>query len=121
MVRARKGAARRQAKRRLFKAVKGYRGGRKRLLRTVKVAILRSRQYAYRDRKVRKRDLRRLWILRINAACRQRGTRYGIFIHGLKQAGIELNRKILAHLAVIDPAAFDELVSISQGTPAQTA
>lgn len=113
MVRARKGAARRQAIRRLFKTVKGFRGGKRRLLRTVKVAILRSRQFSYRDRRVRKRNIRRLWILRINAACRQRGTRYGVFMNGLKKAGVELNRKMLAHLAVIDPAAFDQIVTIA--------
>ncbi|WP_145263530.1 50S ribosomal protein L20 [Planctomycetes bacterium Pan216] len=109
-MRARKGAARLQAKKRLFKAVKGYRGGRRRLLRTVKVAILRSGQYAYRDRKVRKRMMRRLWILRINAACRQRGCRYSEFMHALKESGIDLNRKVLAQLAIIDPAAFDKIV-----------
>lgn len=114
MVRARKGAARRQSKVRLFKVVKGYWGGRRKLLRTVKVAILRSRRFAFRDRKRRKRDLRRLWILRINAACRQRGTRYNQFIAGLKEAGIEVNRKMLAHLAVVDPAAFDQLVAAAQ-------
>ena len=114
MVRARKGAARRQAKRRIFKAVKGYRGGRRKLLRTAKVAILRSGQFAYRDRKNRKRNLRRLWIVRINAACRQRGTRYNVFMHGLASNGIEINRKMLAHLAVVDPAAFDKLVALTQ-------
>lgn len=114
MVRARKGAARRQSKVRLFKSAKGYWGGRRKLLRTVKVAILRSRRYAFRDRKRRKRDLRRLWILRINAACRQRGTRYNLFMHGLKSANIEVNRKMLAHLAVVDPAAFDALVNCAK-------
>lgn len=118
MVRARKGAARRQSKRRLFKQVKGYRGGRRRLLRTVKAAILRAGQFAYRDRKVRKREMRRLWIIRINAACRQRGTRYSLFINGLNNAGVEVNRKMLAHLAVIDPPAFDALVALAQGEPA---
>lgn len=113
MVRATKGAARRQAKRRIFKATKGYRGGHRKLLRTAKVAILRAGQFAFRDRKVRKRDFRRLWILRINAACRQRGTRYNVFMHGLKEAKIDLNRKMLAHLAIIDPAAFDALVEIA--------
>lgn len=114
MVRARKGAARRQAKRRLFKAVKGSVGGRRRLLRTVKSSIIRSRRFAFRDRRCRKRDLRRLWIIRINAACRQRGIRYSAFIHALASAGVEVNRKMLAHLAVIDPAAFDGLVALTQ-------
>lgn len=118
MVRARKGAARRQSKVRLFKAVKGYWGGRRKLLRSVKVALLRSRRFSFRDRKVRRRDLRRLWIVRINAACRQRGTRYNLFIAGLKAAGIELNRKVLAHIAVVDPAAFDVLVQQTTKVPA---
>lgn len=119
MVRARKGAASRQAKRRLFKAVKGARGGRRKLLRTVKSTIIRSRRYAYRDRRTRKRDIRRLWIIRINAACRMRGTRYSVFIRGLSAAGIELNRKMLAHLAVIDPAGFDQIVLLAKA-PAGT-
>jgi large subunit ribosomal protein L20 len=115
MVRAKKGAASRQAKRRLFKLVKGYRGGRKNLLRTLKVAILRSRRFAYRDRRVRRRTFRSLWILRINAACRQRGTRYSVFINGLQAAGVEINRKMLAHLAIVNPVAFDHLVKIAKG------
>ncbi|HVJ80769.1 MAG TPA: 50S ribosomal protein L20 [Planctomycetia bacterium] len=118
MVRARKGAAVRQAKRRLFKLVKGYRGGKKNLLRTLKVAILRARRFAYRDRRVRRREFRKLWILRINAACRQRGTRYNLFIHGLAKAGVEIDRKMLAHLAVVDPVAFDHLVTIASGAKA---
>jgi large subunit ribosomal protein L20 len=118
MVRARKGAARRQSKRRLFKVVKGFRGGRRRLLKSVKVAILRARRFSYRDRKTRRRNLRALWIVRINAACRQRGTRYNLFIHGLAKAQVKVNRKILAHLAVVDPAAFDSLVAVAAGQPA---
>lgn len=118
MVRVRRGAARRQSKRRLFKAVKGYRGGRRKLLRTVKSIILKARQYAYRDRRVRRRNLRRLWIVRINAACRQRGTRYNLFMRGLKVANVELNRKMLAHLAATDPSTFDALVEAAQVQPA---
>jgi large subunit ribosomal protein L20 len=105
-----KGAARRQAKRRLFKRAKGYRGGRSKLLRTVKETLLRSGQYAYRDRRVRKREFRKLWIIRINAACRERGIRYSQFINGLTKAGIELDRKSLAEIAVTDPDAFDKIV-----------
>ena len=78
---------------------------------------MRARQFAYRDRRVRRRNLRRLWIVRINAACRQRGTRYNLFIHGLAKAGIEINRKMLAHLAVVDPAAFDSVVELATGQP----
>ena len=105
-----KGAARRQAKRRLFKRAKGYRGGRSKLLRTVKETLLRSGQYAYRDRRVRKREFRKLWIIRINAACRERGIRYSEFIHGLTKAEIELDRKSLAEIAVTDPDGFDKIV-----------
>lgn len=114
MVRARQGHARRQSKKRYFKLTKGYVGGRRRLLRTVKQAILRAGRFAFRDRRVRKRDFRRLWILRINAACRQRGTRYAVFIHGIQGAGVEINRKMMAYLAYADPAAFDKLVAIAQ-------
>jgi large subunit ribosomal protein L20 len=102
-----KGAARRKAKRRLFKKAKGYRGGRSKLLRTVKESVVRAGAYAYRDRRVRKRDFRRLWIIRINAAVRQRGMRYSEFIAGLKKASIELDRKMLAEMAVNDPTGFD--------------
>ena len=119
MVRARKGAARRQSLNRLFKVAKGNFGGHRRLLRTVKVSILRARRFAFRDRKARKRNIRRLWILRINAACRMRGTRYGVFMHGLKLANIDLNRKVLSHLAIIDPAGFDQLVSFAAREPAR--
>ncbi len=104
------GVTRHHAKKRLFKRAKGYRGGRSKLLRTVKETLIRSGTYAYRDRRVRKRDFRKLWIIRINAAVRERGLRYSEFIGGLKQAGIELDRRALAELAVADPAAFDQIV-----------
>ena len=97
----------RKRKNSLFKAAKGYRGGRSRLLRTVKDAVDRSREYSYRDRKVRKRDFRRIWIMRINAAVRERGLNYSQFIFGLKKAKIELDRKALAFLAIEEPALFD--------------
>ncbi len=109
-MRTTKGAARNKAKKRLFKKAKGYVGGRGRLLRTVKETLVKAEAYAYRDRKVRKREFRKLWIIRINAACRQRGMRYGEFICGLKKAGIELDRKQLSEMAIHDPAAFDQIV-----------
>jgi large subunit ribosomal protein L20 len=109
-MRTTKGAARRKAKKRLFRQAKGYRGGRSKLLRTVKETLLRSGQYAYRDRRVRKREFRRLWITRLNAATRERGLRYSEFICGLKLAGIELDRKTLSEMAIHDPSAFDEVV-----------
>jgi|TARA_B100000809_G_C15036856_1_gene494082 large subunit ribosomal protein L20 len=109
-MRTRKGAARTKAKRRLFKRTKGYVGGRNNLLRTAKETVVRADAYAYRDRRQRKRDFRRLWITRINAATRQRGLRYSEFICGLGKTGVELNRKMLSEMAIHDPAAFDALV-----------
>ena len=109
-MRTTKGSARNKAKKRLFKKAKGYVGGRGRLLRTVKETLVKAEAYAYRDRKVRKREFRKLWIIRINAACRQRGLRYSEFICGLKKAGIELDRKQLSEMAIHDPAAFDQVV-----------
>ena len=113
-MRTTKGAARNRAKKRLFKRAKGYRGGRGNLLRTVKETLVRAGVYAYRDRKVRKRDFRRLWITRINAACRMRGMRYSLFINGLSKAGVELDRKSLAEIAVCDPAGFDAIVETAR-------
>ena len=104
------GAARHKKKKRLFQKAKGYRGGRSKLLRTVKETLLRSEAYAYRDRRTRKREFRKLWIIRINAAARERGLRYSELICGLKKAGIELDRKTLSEMAIHDPAAFDAVV-----------
>jgi large subunit ribosomal protein L20 len=106
-----KGAARNKAKRRLFRKVKGYVGGRRRLLRSAKETLVRAGVYAFRDRRNRKRDFRRLWIVRINAACRERGLRYSEFIHGLEQSGIVLDRKSLSEMAINDPAGFDAIVA----------
>ncbi|MFW5693361.1 MAG: 50S ribosomal protein L20 [Thermoguttaceae bacterium] len=113
-MRTTKGAARRQSKKRLFKRAKGYRGGRGKLLRTVKETLLRSDAYAFRDRRTRRRNLRRLWILRINAAVRERGMRYSEFIHGLDKAKVGLDRKILADMAVRDPDAFTQVVELAR-------
>jgi len=104
------GAARAKKKRRLFKKAKGYVGGRRRLLRTVKETVVKAGTYAYRDRKNRKREFRKLWIIRVNAACRMHGLRYSEFIAGLKKADIQLDRKMLAQLAVEDPAGFEVVV-----------
>jgi large subunit ribosomal protein L20 len=109
-MRTTKGAARAKAKRKLFKRAKGYRGGRRNMLRTVKETLIRAGVFSFRDRRVKKRDFRRLWITRINAACRMRGISYSVFINGLNKAGIELNRKSLAEIAVCDPAGFDAIV-----------
>jgi len=103
------GAARAKAKKKIFKRAKGYTGGRRKLLRTAKETLLRSGQFAFRDRRARKREFRKLWITRISAACRERGLRYSEFQAGLKRANIELDRKMLADLAVSDPGAFDKI------------
>jgi large subunit ribosomal protein L20 len=106
-----KGAARNKAKRRLFKKVKGYRGGRGALLRTAKETLIRAGVYAFRDRRVRKREFRKLWIIRLNAAVRERGLRYSEFIHGLVLAKLGLDRKSLSEMAIHDPTGFDSVVA----------
>ena len=121
-MRTTKGAARNRAKKRLFRKAKGYRGARGKLLRSVKETLLRSGAFAYRDRRTRKRQFRKLWIIRINAAVRQRGIRYSEFIFGLNQANIKLDRKMLADMAVHDPEAFDHLVElVKESLPAAAA
>ncbi len=114
MPRARKGAARTQSRQRILKAVSGYRGTHSRHKAQAKIALLRAGQFAYRDRRARRRDLRRLWIIRLSAACRMRGTRYSRFINGLQRAGVLLNRKVLSQLAIDDPQVFDRLVELAQ-------
>jgi large subunit ribosomal protein L20 len=113
-MRIKSGTARLRSKKRLFKEAKGRRGGRSKLLRTVKETNIRSRAFAFRDRRVRKRDFRKLWITRLSAACRARGLSYSVFIHGLKLADIELNRKTLSELAIHAPNVFDEILSIAK-------
>jgi large subunit ribosomal protein L20 len=113
-MRTTKGPARTRAKNRLFKKVKGFVGGRRRLLRTAKESLLRSGVYAYRDRRNRKRDFRKLWIIRINAAVRAHGIRYSEFIAGLKKANIQLDRRILADMAVVDPQGFASVVEAAK-------
>jgi len=115
MVRVTYGAPRHQKKKRYFKAAKGFRGGRSKLWRTVREAMIRSWAYAYRDRKQRKRQFRRLWIIRINAASRQHGMNYSRFINGLAKANIQLNRKQLSEIAIHDPKAFETLVEQAKG------
>ena len=109
------GVARRRSKKRIFKEARGNRGGRSKLLRTVKETVVRSRAYAYRDRRTRKRDFRALWITRVKAGCLQNGMRYSQFIHGLKLAGIDLNRKMLSEIAIHNPEAFTEIVELAKG------
>jgi len=114
MPRARKGAARRKTKNRLSKAVKGYRASAGRVYRLQKEAARRAAVNATKDRKRKKRDLRNLWIVRINAACRKRGIRYSQFINGCKKADIKLNRKMLSEIAIEDPEGFDVIVKTAR-------
>src|SRR5262250_2777060 len=109
MTRARSGKTVTRGRKRLKKLTKGFRLSRHNLFRQAIVTLIRARVYAYRDRRVRKRDFRRLWIVRINAGARQHGLSYNQFIHGLKLAEIDLDRKVLADIAVADPKAFEAL------------
>ena len=110
MSRVKRGVTSHARHRKVLKQAKGYYGRRKNTIRVAKQAVEKAGQYAYRDRKVRKRTFRALWIQRINAAARELGTTYGQFINGLTKAGIEVDRKVLADLAVRDAAAFKALV-----------
>lgn len=114
MPRATSGATRARRKRRLRTATSGYRGARGKLTRTMMDAVTRAGQYAYRDRRNRKRDFRALWITRISAACRARGIDYSRFMSGLRKSSISLNRKMLSELAISDPAAFDKIVDLAR-------
>ena len=114
MPRVRKGAARHRARKRVLKAAKGYRGSPGRLYRLAKEAIVRAQVNARVGRKLRKRDFRGLWIIRISAACQQRGIRYSQFVNGCKKANIQLNRKMLSEIAIADPAGFDAIVETAK-------
>ncbi len=114
MPRVRKGSATVKARKRILRAARGYWGTKHRHKQQAKVALLRAGQYAYRDRRNRKRDFRRLWITRISAACRMRGTRYSRFMNGLSRSGVALNRKMLSQIAIEDPSTFDALVEKSE-------
>lgn len=109
MARVKRGTAGHAKHRKVIKAAKGYRGARSNLFRTATQAVDKARQYAYRDRKVKKRNFRALWIQRINAAARMHGMTYSRFMHGLDKAGIEIDRKVLADIAAREPEAFGEI------------
>jgi large subunit ribosomal protein L20 len=109
-----RGTNTRRRHKKILKLAKGYRGSKSRLFRVANPQVLRSLSYAYRDRRTKKRDFRRLWIARINAAARMNGMSYSMFISGLKKAGVQINRKVLADLAVNDGAAFEKLVSVAK-------
>ena len=115
MTRVKGGTVTRRRHKKIIKLTKGMYGSRNNLFRRANEAMLKSLWYSYRDRRTRKRDLRRLWIARINAAARLNGTTYSRLIHGLKEANIELDRKILADLAVHDQATFAQVVEAAKG------
>jgi len=114
-MRVKRGFKARRRRKKVLKLAKGYRGGRSKLYRTAADAVDKALTYAYRDRKVRKRDFRRLWIARINAAARMNDTSYSRLINGLKKQNIELDRKILADLAVADPEGFSRIAARAAG------
>jgi large subunit ribosomal protein L20 len=111
MPRVRRGTKKRQRRTKILKLAKGFWGARRRNYRTAKEAVERALQYSYRDRRTRKRDFRRLWIVRIKAGSEMNGISYSRFIHGLKKMNIELDRKVLADLAVSSPQAFAQIVN----------
>ncbi|HXL02092.1 MAG TPA: 50S ribosomal protein L20 [Candidatus Atribacteria bacterium] len=114
MPRAKSSVASRERRKKIMKSAKGYRGARSRSYRRAKEQVMRSQAYAYRDRRNRKRDFRRLWIVRINAAAREEGMSYSKFMGALRKAGINLDRKNLSHLAIVDQEAFQKLVEIAK-------
>lgn len=114
MPRAKSSVVSRKRHKKVLKLAKGYRGSRSKLFRVANQQVMKSLAYAYRDRKARKREFRRLWIARINAAARNNGMTYNRFMNGLKNAGVEINRKVLADLAVNDSKAFGQLVDLAK-------
>ena len=110
MARVKRGVTAHAKHKKILKKAEGFYGRRKNTIRTAKAAVDKSMQYAYRDRKVRKRNFRSLWIQRINAAVREHGLTYGRFIDGLNKAGIEMDRKVLSDMAIHEPQAFEVLV-----------
>jgi large subunit ribosomal protein L20 len=114
MARVKRSVNAKKKRREVLEAAKGYRGIKKNTYRKAKEQMLKSLSYAYRDRRARKRDFRRLWIIRINAGARQNGLSYNQFMHGLRKAEIELDRKVLADLAISDPKAFGALAEAAK-------
>ena len=121
MPRVRPGHATRRRRKRVLRAAKGYRGARSKLFRVAKQAVIRAGQYAYRDRRAKKRQFRALWVTRLSAACATRGISYSHFIGGLKRANVFLNRKMLSEVAIADPPAFDQLVELARTNEPGTA
>jgi large subunit ribosomal protein L20 len=119
MARVKRAVASKKHRRTTLERAKGYYGNKSRSYRAANEQVMHSLQYAYRDRRARKGEFRQLWIQRINAACRLNGTTYSRFVSGLKSAGIEVDRKVLADLAVTDPAAFTALVKAAEAAAAE--
>jgi large subunit ribosomal protein L20 len=119
MARVKRGVVARARHKKILAEAKGYYGARSRVLRVAKQAVIKAAQYAYRDRRLRKRDFRALWISRINAGAREHGLSYSAFMNGLKKASIDINRKVLADIAVHDKAAFASLVQQAKSAVAQ--
>ncbi len=118
MPRVKRGVAAKKRKNKILREARGYFGARSRLLKTAREAVEKGWKYAYRDRRARKREFRALWIQRINAGAREHGLSYSRFMHGLKQAGVEVDRKVLAELAIADPKAFAELAELAKSSQA---
>lgn len=114
MPRVKRGVTAHQRRKKILKLAKGYRGSKHKLFRVAKEQVMKSGQYAYIHRRLKKRDFRKLWIARINAAARNNGTTYSRMVHGLKEAGVDINRKMLADLAVNDPQGFTKLVELAK-------
>lgn len=114
MARVKRGVTAHRRHKKILRQAKGYYGNRSKIYRVANQAVMRSLQYAYAHRKLRKRDFRKLWIARINAACRMNDMSYSRFINGLNKAGVEINRKVLADLAITDAKAFSDLVEVAK-------
>jgi large subunit ribosomal protein L20 len=113
MPRVKRGNVARKRRKKILKLAKGYRGSHSTLFRTANQQVMKALRYAYRDRKKRKRDFRRLWIARINAACRQHGMSYSKFMGNLKKSNIEINRKMLSQMAILDPNGFSKVAEMA--------
>jgi large subunit ribosomal protein L20 len=114
MPRAKGGFKTHRRRKKLLAKAKGFQNGRSKLFRTAKESVFRALAYEYRDRRTKKRDFRKLWIIRINAAAHEHGTSYSRLIHGLKQAGIEIDRKVLSDMAIFDPEGFGKVVEAAR-------
>ncbi len=121
MTRVKNSVATRARRKKVLKRAKGYFGSKHRLFKTAQEQVMHSERYAFRDRKQKKRDFRKLWITRINAGCRENGISYSRFIDGLNKAGVEVNRKMLSELAIYDKEAFANLVKVAKEAPKTSA